>query len=165
LQPFVEDIMEQATEVRAERRRKLSKSAFSQNPKGFPAAPLEEDEVEQGPANHHGWNARTTAMHGVGAMSIKGFCGWADVGLSTFYKEVGAGRLAAVKVGRKTLVRMSDALAWLAALSEPDPQERYGSPKPRRAVAPGTSSTTIEEGQDIAQAKHQLQDLQHLIRK
>jgi excisionase family DNA binding protein len=122
----VEDIMEQATEVpRAERRRKLSKSVFSQNPMGFPTAPLEKDKVEQAPAN----------LHGVGAMSIKGFCDWGNIGLSTFYKEVTSGRLKVVKVGRKTLVRMSDALAWLAALTEPDPQERYGSPKPRKAEA------------------------------
>ena len=102
------------------RRRPAGKHEFPQNPDPYGG------EIEPLP---------NRLPHSVGAMSIKGFCDWADVGLSTVYKEVNSGRLKVVKVGRKSLIRMSDALAWLAALSEPDPTDRYGSPKPRRAAS------------------------------
>ncbi len=53
-----------------------------------------------------------------GAMTIKQFCAWAGIGLSKFYDEVNAGRLPMRKLGRKSIVRMIDAEAWLAGLPE-----------------------------------------------
>ncbi|MBB3455208.1 excisionase family DNA binding protein [Rhizobium sp. BK313] len=51
-----------------------------------------------------------------GAMTIKGFRAWSGVGLSKVYEEIGAGRLPAHKLGRKTLIFVADAEEWLAAL-------------------------------------------------
>jgi excisionase family DNA binding protein len=50
------------------------------------------------------------------AYSIKEFCCRYNVGRTKVYKEIAAGRLHAVKVGRRTLIRKDDAEAWLAAL-------------------------------------------------
>ena len=51
-----------------------------------------------------------------GAMSVDEFCGWASIGRSKFYQEVGAGRIRLRKIGRKSVVTMPDALAWLSNL-------------------------------------------------
>lgn len=50
------------------------------------------------------------------AYSIREFCGRYNVGRTKVYQEIAARRLNAVKVGRRTLIRMDDAEAWLAAL-------------------------------------------------
>jgi len=50
------------------------------------------------------------------AYTIKEFMALAGVGHSFTYEEIAAGRLRAVKAGRKTLIRENDARAWLAAL-------------------------------------------------
>lgn len=55
-----------------------------------------------------------------GAMSIEDFCRWAGIGRSLAYKEVEAGRLRIKKVGRRTLVTMDAARAWLANLPDGD---------------------------------------------
>jgi hypothetical protein len=41
-----------------------------------------------------------------------------DVGRSLIYEEISAGRLIARKVGRRTIVRRSDAIRWLCALPQ-----------------------------------------------
>jgi excisionase family DNA binding protein len=41
-----------------------------------------------------------------------------DVGRSTIYNEIAAGRLIARKVGRRTVVRRSDAIRWLRSLPQ-----------------------------------------------
>jgi len=51
-----------------------------------------------------------------GAMSVNEFLAWASIGRSKFYEEVNSQRLAIRKVGRKTLVTMADAQAWLDSL-------------------------------------------------
>lgn len=51
-----------------------------------------------------------------GAMSVDDFCAWASIGRAKFYREVGAGRIKLRKIGRKSIVTMSDAQAWLSAL-------------------------------------------------
>lgn len=48
-----------------------------------------------------------------GALTVDEFCGWASIGRSKFYQEVKAGRITLRKVGRKTVVTMSDAVSWL----------------------------------------------------
>jgi excisionase family DNA binding protein len=46
-------------------------------------------------------------------MSVSEFREWAGIGNTLFYKELKAGRLKAIKVGRRTLVRMDEAQKWL----------------------------------------------------
>jgi hypothetical protein len=43
------------------------------------------------------------------------------------YEEIAAGRLIARKIGRRTIVRRSDALLWLRSLPPLDPAERNGA--------------------------------------
>lgn len=59
----------------------------------------------------------------VGALDVPGFCRWAGVSHATFYREVKAGRIAIRKVGRKSVVLMDDARAWLNALPEASKME------------------------------------------
>jgi hypothetical protein len=51
-----------------------------------------------------------------GAMSVNEFLHWASIGRTKFYDELASGRLKVRKVGRKTIVTMSDALSWLEHL-------------------------------------------------
>ena len=51
-----------------------------------------------------------------GAFLIDEFCQWARVARTTTFGEIKAGRLKAVKVGRRTLIPMEAAKAWLASL-------------------------------------------------
>jgi excisionase family DNA binding protein len=51
-------------------------------------------------------------------MTVPEFMRWARIGRTKTYEELAAGRLRAVKVGRKTLIRMPDAHDW--ARSNPD---------------------------------------------
>lgn len=51
-----------------------------------------------------------------GAMSVNGFCQTYKVSRTTFYEEVKAGRLRAIKCGHKTLVTEEDASTWLRSL-------------------------------------------------
>lgn len=51
-----------------------------------------------------------------GLMSVADFKKWASIGHTTFYEEVKAGRLRIRKLGSKTLIAYSDALAWLENL-------------------------------------------------
>ena len=50
------------------------------------------------------------------AYTVKEFCQMFSIGRSTFYSEVGAGRLLTKKVGSKTLVLAADADSWASAL-------------------------------------------------
>ncbi len=52
----------------------------------------------------------------VEAFDPQEFCRAFSIGKTTFYSELKAGRLRAVKAGRKTLVLKSDAQAWAASL-------------------------------------------------
>ena len=50
-----------------------------------------------------------------------------DISRSMIYEEITAGRLIARKLGRRTIVRRSDALRWLRSLPSLDPTECNGS--------------------------------------
>lgn len=50
------------------------------------------------------------------AFSIPEFCRRYGIGRTNAYHEIAAGRLRAVKVGRRTLITLDAAEAWLAAL-------------------------------------------------
>jgi hypothetical protein len=39
-----------------------------------------------------------------------------DIGRSSIYEEIGAKRLVARKIGRRTIIRRSDAIRWLRSL-------------------------------------------------
>ena len=47
------------------------------------------------------------------AFSIEEFCNSYSVGKTTAYEEINAGRLHAVKVGRRTLIPEQSAAEWL----------------------------------------------------
>lgn len=51
-----------------------------------------------------------------GALTVDEFCGWAAIGRSKFYKEVATGRIRVRKLGRKSIITMPDATAWLNSL-------------------------------------------------
>lgn len=50
------------------------------------------------------------------AFAILEFCRRYGVGRSKAYEEIRSGRLTAVKVGRRTLIKADDAERWLASL-------------------------------------------------
>jgi hypothetical protein len=50
-----------------------------------------------------------------------------DISRSMIYEEIAAGRLIARKIGRRTIVRRSDALRWLRSLPPLDPTENNAS--------------------------------------
>lgn len=50
------------------------------------------------------------------AISIDDFCRAYGIGRTKVYEEIGAGRLAARKVGSRTIILREDARAWLDSL-------------------------------------------------
>ena len=52
------------------------------------------------------------------ALTLKDFCDSYRLCREKTYQEIRAGRLRAVKVGRKTLILRADAEVWAAALPE-----------------------------------------------
>jgi excisionase family DNA binding protein len=54
--------------------------------------------------------------HAKRAFSIAVFCERYDVGRTCAYEEIKAGRLKALKVGRRTLITEESAEAWLKNL-------------------------------------------------
>jgi hypothetical protein len=44
------------------------------------------------------------------------FCAWARISRTMAFREIAAGRLKAFRVGRKSLVTIENARAWLASL-------------------------------------------------
>jgi hypothetical protein len=51
-----------------------------------------------------------------GCMEILEFCIWARVSRTTAFMEIKAGRLKVARIGRKPIVPVENAKAWLAAL-------------------------------------------------
>ena len=48
-----------------------------------------------------------------GAFTVDEFCDWARIGRSKCYQEVQDGRLTLRKIGRKSVITLADAEAWL----------------------------------------------------
>lgn len=48
-------------------------------------------------------------------MTIREFSRWSRIGRTRLYEEIRSGSLVAIKVGRRTFIRESDARAWLDA--------------------------------------------------
>jgi hypothetical protein len=64
---------------------------------------------------HHRPTPMTVAekLSAGGLISLrKDFCGWAGICAVSAYREVREGRLRVTKIGRKTMVAATDALAW-----------------------------------------------------
>lgn len=57
-----------------------------------------------------------TASNKPAALSVRDFCQWANISRSSFYKEVNAGRIKPVKLGKKTLILCNEAERWLSEL-------------------------------------------------
>ncbi|TQE92707.1 MAG: helix-turn-helix domain-containing protein [Spiribacter salinus] len=51
------------------------------------------------------------------AYTINGACEALGIGRTRIYDEIKAGRLRAIKYGKRTLIRRQDAEAWLERLS------------------------------------------------
>jgi excisionase family DNA binding protein len=63
-------------------------------------------------------NAALPAPFSPRAFSIPEFCRRYGIGRTAAYGEIAAGRLRAVKAGRRTLITNDDAEAWLASRPE-----------------------------------------------
>lgn len=48
--------------------------------------------------------------------SVDEFCQWAGIGRTAAYAEMKTGRLTALKMGRRTIIRKSDAEKWMTSL-------------------------------------------------
>lgn len=72
-----------------------------------------------------------------GALTKREFLDRYGIGHTTFYEEVKSGRLKITKVGAKTLVKVADAEAWLAAL--PTATGPLGAGK-KRATGPAMAA-------------------------
>jgi len=70
------------------------------------------------PATAIGENDGGSAAPSRRAFSVREFCRRYSIGRTNAYQEIAAGRLRAVKVGRRTLIAHNDAETWLAALPE-----------------------------------------------
>jgi excisionase family DNA binding protein len=72
------------------------------------------------PANiaARGGNAAEPASFSPRAFSIREFCRQYGIGRTIAYQEMAAGRLRALKVGRRTLITHDAAEAWLSSLAE-----------------------------------------------
>jgi excisionase family DNA binding protein len=73
------------------------------------------------------------ASHSPRAFPISEFCRRYGIGRTTAYAEIAAGRLCAVKVGKRTLITADAAEAWLASL----PKFERPPAEPRKRLAPG----------------------------
>jgi excisionase family DNA binding protein len=70
-----------------------------------------------GPLRDHHHQHEALKMHAP-ALTLKDFCDAYRVCRETTYKQIRAGRLRAVKLGRKTLILRADAEVWAASLPE-----------------------------------------------
>lgn len=52
-----------------------------------------------------------------GALSVPEFCSWASIGRTLVYKLIKERQLKPFKVGRRTLIPLSEAQRWLEAQS------------------------------------------------
>jgi hypothetical protein len=55
-------------------------------------------------------------LSNIGAFPIPDFCRWAGIGRTTAFGEIKAGRLVVSKCGKRSLIRIADAEAWLKSL-------------------------------------------------
>lgn len=58
-----------------------------------------------------------------GALTVDQFCSWACIGRSKFYQEVAEGKVRLRKIGRKSVITVLDAKAWLERLPDGRPAD------------------------------------------
>ena len=46
-------------------------------------------------------------------ITIPEFCVWSRIGRTRVYEEIATGALRALKIGRRTVIKREDAVAWL----------------------------------------------------
>lgn len=51
-----------------------------------------------------------------GALTVNEFCSWASISRAKFYREVTEGRIRVRKIGRKSVVIVTEARSWLENL-------------------------------------------------
>ena len=68
------------------------------------------------------------------AYSIDGLCAACSLGRTYLYQEIAAGRLRAVKAGRRTLIEAAEARRWLSSLQRITASDAAGE-KGRRKSA------------------------------
>ena len=69
------------------------------------------------------------------ALSIDSCCRLCSVGRTFLYQEIAAGRLRAVKAGRRTLIEAAEARRWLSSLERvPAAEARPGPTEDGRAT-------------------------------
>jgi excisionase family DNA binding protein len=66
-------------------------------------------------------NCRSSLDHRLG-YSIEQLCRAASIGRQTAYDEIAAGRLVAIKINRRTLIRRADAERWLESAPQIKPR-------------------------------------------
>jgi excisionase family DNA binding protein len=71
----------------------------------------------------------TKHMNNVRALSVREFCERYGVGRSTVYAQFKAGRLRAIKVGRRTLINVADAEGWFHSLPALRPESSVLPPR------------------------------------
>jgi excisionase family DNA binding protein len=82
-------------------------------------AALNSERVERGTsAMAISENDAGATTHSRRAFSIREFCLLYGIGRTNAYQEIAAGRLRAVKVGRRTLITNDAAESWLGGLTE-----------------------------------------------
>ena len=74
-----------------------------------------EDSAQPAPT---GGNVEERQPFSMRAFSIREFCRQYGIGRTHTYKQIAAGRLRAVKVGRRTLIKSEAAEAWFASLPQ-----------------------------------------------
>ena len=58
----------------------------------------------------------TDTVSGRGVLSVNEFLRFANIGRTKLYQEIAAGRLTVRKIGRKTVIAVSDAYTWVDSL-------------------------------------------------
>jgi len=120
-----------------------------------PAAELPESFLGERDAAEGESYGRLQEKHGLptdrAALSVKEFCVWACISRSTFYNLVAADEIRVRKIGNRTVVLCSDALAWLRALPELRIEEVSPVPSPAKAAGEApTSSSRYISAQEVA---------------
>src|SRR3954447_15075572 len=77
-------------------------------------------------------------MNDARALSIAEFCTTYGIGRTTAYKEIKAGRLRPMKVGRRTLIFSEHAEAWVDALRPSLPKGTLTCPSAAGIAEPGS---------------------------
>jgi hypothetical protein len=78
------------------------------------------------------------------AYSIRQLAKECDIGRSRIYEEISAQRLLARKIGRRTIIRRSDAIRWLRSLPILGQDDHLAARQP--AMRPDATAHEAEHG-------------------